>query len=96
MPIRQVDLTERSDQFINAGVDSGRFHTASEAVEEALGLLEAGDEEKKLAWLRSAAQESFASMERGEGTRCKSIEDVAAFLDQLAEEAAADVQRDRL
>ncbi len=96
MPVRQVNLTEHSEQFIDAGVSSGRFHNASDAVGEALDLLEAREDEAKLAWLRCAAQEGFASMDRGEGICCESVEDVTAFLDQLAEEAAVEAQRDKI
>ncbi len=40
MPTRNVNLTPHFDQFIDAGISSGRFSNASELVREGLRLLE--------------------------------------------------------
>ena len=40
MPTRNVNLTDRFDRFIEVGVASGRFSSASEMVREGLRLLE--------------------------------------------------------
>jgi len=59
MPTRSVHLTEHFDQFIESGIDSGRFSDANEIVREGLRLLEEReqDERIKLEWLRAAAKE---------------------------------------
>lgn len=70
MPTRNVHLTDHFDNFIEAGVQSGRFSNASEVVREGLRLLEQRQEEEKakLAWLRGAIQEGADAAERGEYT----------------------------
>ena len=69
MPMRNVDLNAHFHQFIESGVSSGRFSDASEVVHEGLRLLEQreAEDQARLEWLRSAARDSFAAIERGEG-----------------------------
>ncbi len=88
MPTRNVHLTEHFDSFIDTGVRSGRFSNASEVVREGLRLLEQREAEDraKLAWLRSAAEESFAAIKRGEGTAFDSAGALAGFIDQMGDE----------
>ncbi len=78
MSARNVVLTEHLDRFIDEGVDSGRFRDASDAVQEALVLLEQreNNEDEKLTWLRDVAQKAFAALDRGEGIPLNSKEDV--------------------
>ena len=59
MPKRNIELTDDLDRFIEAGIASGRFGDASEAVQEALRLLEEREQEdeSKLEWLRAAVNE---------------------------------------
>jgi antitoxin ParD1/3/4 len=68
MPSRNVNLTDRFDQFIEVNVRSGRFSNASEMVREGLRLLEQREkeDEAKLEWLRAAAREGFDSIDRGD------------------------------
>jgi len=63
------------------------FSNASEVVREGLRLLEQRDAEDraKLTWLRSAAKDSFASIDRGEGRKFHSMDDLAAFINQTGE-----------
>ncbi len=84
MPTRNVNLTEHFDTFIDSRVGSGQFSNASEVVREGLRLLEQRDAEDqaKLMWLRSAATESFAAIDRGEGKTFHSLDDLANFIDQ--------------
>ena len=81
MPTRNVNLTEHFDRFIETGITSGRFSNASEVVHEGLRPLEQRDAEEraKLTWLRSAAKDSFASIDRGEGRKFHSMDDLAEF-----------------
>jgi antitoxin ParD1/3/4 len=69
LPTRSVDLTEELDRFVEAGIASGRFGSASEAVREGLRLLEQREEEDraKLEWLGKAAKEGFNAIDRSEG-----------------------------
>jgi antitoxin ParD1/3/4 len=58
MPTRNVNLTDHFDRFIEAGITSGRFGNASEAVRDGLPLLEQRESEDKakLRWLRAAVK----------------------------------------
>jgi antitoxin ParD1/3/4 len=95
MPTRNVNLTDHFDSFIENGINSGRFSNASEIVREGLRLLEQREAEDraKVEWLRSAARESFAAIDRGEGTEFQSIDDLAAWVDQAGEDLAAEPGR---
>jgi antitoxin ParD1/3/4 len=86
MPTRNVNLTDHFDHFIDSRIGSGHFSNASEVVREGLRLLEQRDAEDraKLAWLRSAAEDSFAAIDRGEGTKFHSLDDLAALIDQTS------------
>jgi antitoxin ParD1/3/4 len=92
MPTRNVNLTDHLDSFIESGVSSGRFSNASEVVREGLRLLEQRESEDcaRLEWLRSAAQDSFASIDRGEALAFDSVDDLALFIEQIGDEVAAE------
>ena len=96
MPTRNVNLTAHFDQFIETGITSGRFSSASEVVREALRLLEQREAEDKarLEWLRNAAQESFAALDRGESIAFDSVDDLAAYIEKTDEALAAGTARD--
>ena len=95
MPTRNVNLTDHLDGFVDDGINSGRFSNASEVVREGLRLLEQREAEDraKLEWLRSAAQDSFAAIDRGEGIEFHSAEDLAAFIERLSETLAVERRR---
>jgi antitoxin ParD1/3/4 len=95
MPTRNVNLTDHFDSFIDTGINSGRFSNASEVVREGLRLLEQreAEDQAKLKWLRSAAQDSFAALDRGEGIEFHSMDDLAAFIDQTGEGLATEHRR---
>ncbi len=67
MPICNVVLTERQEEFIAALVETGRYQNASEALREGLRMLEQREAEDaaKLAALRGAAQTGLADFEAG-------------------------------
>lgn len=92
MPTRSVTLTDRFDLFIDNGVSSGRFSDASEVVQEGLRLLELREAEDraKLEWLRGAARDGFAAIDRGEGIAFHSMDDLAAFIDETSAQLEAE------
>jgi antitoxin ParD1/3/4 len=97
MPTRHVNLTDHFDHFIEAGITSGRYSDASEVVREGLRLLEQREQEDraKLEWLRQAAKEGFDQIDRGEGMEFHSMDDLDAHIDQLGEEASAELAVER-
>ena len=60
-----VSLTPELERLVNEKVESGLYHTASEVVQEALGLLKERDHAREQ--LRAAVQEGFDQLSRGEG-----------------------------
>jgi antitoxin ParD1/3/4 len=61
-------------------------------VREALRLLERREreEEAKLVWLRTVATEAFSSLDRGEGRRFESVDELDAYIMEISEEAFAE------
>jgi antitoxin ParD1/3/4 len=64
-----VSLTPELEQLIHERVKTGRYHSASEVVREALRLLEDRDELRRLrlADLRQKVATGLESLDRGEG-----------------------------
>ena len=93
MPTRNVNLTEHYDKFITAGIEAGRYGNASEAVRAALRLLERQEQEDqaKIEWLRTAAQDAFAQLDRGEGISFGSMDDLDAYIQQIGEDVSAEI-----
>jgi antitoxin ParD1/3/4 len=67
MPTRNVVLTERQENLIDALVQSGRYQNASEVLREGLRLVENNEVEAatKLEALRTAVQVGVADFEQG-------------------------------
>jgi antitoxin ParD1/3/4 len=63
-----VSLTPELEKLVQAKIESGRYSSASEVVEEALRLLEQReiDREIDLQALRARMDEGLASLDRGE------------------------------
>lgn len=78
-----VHLTPELEGFARSCVTSGRYNNVSEVVRAGLRLLQ-DNEERRAALLRSL-DEARAAADRGE---VYTIEEVAAELDQIIEEAA--------
>lgn len=79
--MRNVNLTDHFDHFIDTGIRSGRFSNASEVVREGLLLLEqreldVQDDEAKIEWLRGAAKEGFDDIELGNFVTCNSDQEI--------------------
>jgi antitoxin ParD1/3/4 len=83
MPTRNVNLTEHFERFIEAGIASGCFSDASEAVSEGLRLLELREQEDKakIEWLRAAAKEGFDAADRGDYVALRSEEEIDEFIE---------------
>lgn len=64
-----VSLTPELERLIHDRVESGRYHSASEVVREALRLLEERDELRRhrLADVRNQVAAGLASLDRGQG-----------------------------
>jgi len=63
-----VALTPELEKLVQAKIESGRFHSASEVVEEALRLLEQREKDREidLKVLRARMDNALAEADRGE------------------------------
>jgi antitoxin ParD1/3/4 len=97
VPTRNVNLTEHLDQFIDAGITSGRFSNASEVVREGLRLLEQREQEDKakIEWLRAAAKEGFDAIDRGDFIALNSMEEIEDFVREIGDEVSAELAAER-
>jgi antitoxin ParD1/3/4 len=88
MPTRNINLTDHLDRFIDAKVTSGRYGSASEVVREGLRILEHREREErtKLKWLRRAVQQGLDEIDRGQGIKFPSIDELEEHIDQLGKE----------
>ncbi len=82
MPTRNVHLTKHLDSLIANGIESGQFSNASEVVREGLRLLEQRqrEDQTKIEWLRSAAQEGIDAIERGDYTTLRSRDEISSLV----------------
>jgi len=98
MPTRNVNLTEHYDTFIDASIAEGRFANASEAVRAGLSLLErqAAEDKAKLEWLRTAAKDAFGQLDRGEGISFESMDELAAYVEQIGADVSAEIAAERV
>ena len=87
MSTRNVTLPDHLDHYIDEGIASGRFPDASDAVREALSLMEES-EQAKVEWMRSAVQEGIDAIERGDYVTLTSGEEIDEFIDQLRREVS--------
>jgi antitoxin ParD1/3/4 len=74
-----VSLPPELEKLVQAKVESGRYNSASEVVEEALHLLEQRDADLKE--FRARVDEGLASLDRGEGVDGEVF--MHAMLDEL-------------
>lgn len=94
MPTRNINLTDRYDQFVNELVTSGRFSNASEVMRAGLLLLEgqAREENEKLTLLRSLASEAFSELDQGQGIVMDGEQELATFIGQIGLRVADDAE----
>src|SRR3974377_395151 len=87
MAMRNVVLTKRQADLIEALVESGRYQNASEVLRDGLRPVEQREAEDagKLKALREAARVGAEALERGEFEEFESIEDLQAYLNDLSE-----------
>jgi antitoxin ParD1/3/4 len=91
MPTRNVVLTPRHEQIIEALVASGRYQNASEVLREGLRLVEEREarEATKLAKLRDAIGQGEADLEEGRYQEFASPDALARYLRELSERVIA-------
>ena len=96
MATRNVVLTHRQDELIDALVEGGRYQNASEVLREGLGLLEQREAEDaaKIAALRKAAEDGMASIAAGRFGRFDDPADLDRHLSALAKRAINAAKRD--
>lgn len=87
MPTRNVVLTDRQDELIDALVETGRYQNASEVLREGLRLIEQREAEDaaKLAALREAARIGMADFDAG---RSRTFADAGEMRKHLRARAA--------
>ncbi len=97
MPTRNVVLTEHQERLIENLVESGRYQNASEILREGLRLVEQREAEDrtKLKILRKAARAGFLALDRGEFKEFDSVDDLQAYLHEVARRAAQAALLDR-
>jgi Arc/MetJ-type ribon-helix-helix transcriptional regulator len=79
----EVHLTPDQEAFIRQAIETGRLHRKEDAVQEAMSLWE--ERERRRLEILVAADQAEASLERGEGRRITSHEEVTQL--------AADIKR---
>lgn len=87
-----ISLTPELEQLVKDKVSSGRYHSVSEVMGEALRLLDERDRdrEQRLAELKAKIQEGLQELERGEGI---DGEEVFAELEEDIRRAEAQMQQ---
>ncbi|MBN4002404.1 type II toxin-antitoxin system ParD family antitoxin [Nostoc sp. LPT] len=87
-----VSLTPELEQLVKDKVNSGRYHSVSEVMGEALRLLDERDrlQEKRLAELKAKIQEGIEASERGEVVEG---EEVFAEIEEDIRRAEAQMQQ---
>ena len=95
MPTRNVNLTDHFDKFITRVVASGEYSNASEVVRDGLRLVEERKKEQraKLQWLRNAANEGAADIERGDFVDLDSDAAIDGLFDKLEKQVVAGGRR---
>jgi len=84
MPTRNISLTPEQDAFIDKAVKSGEYQNASEAVRDALRVLQQRRQEDalKLKALRAHVKAGVEALERGEFTELADA-DLDSYFDSL-------------
>lgn len=76
-----VRLTPDQEAFVRQAIESGRLHSAEDAVEEALSLWE--ERERTRAEILASVDTAEASLERGEGRVIAAQQDARALADEV-------------
>ena len=85
MPTRNVNLTDRFDDFIADEIASGRYRNASEVMRAGLRLLQeqSSADTHKLEMLRRLATVGLDQLEQGRGIEFSSSADLAVHIASL-------------
>jgi antitoxin ParD1/3/4 len=90
MPTRNISLTAEQDAFVQKVVDAGEYQNASEAVRDALRVLQQRRREDglKLKALRAQVKAGTDALERGDFAEIEDA-DLERYLERLATTPAA-------
>jgi antitoxin ParD1/3/4 len=90
MPTRNISLTAEQDAFVQEVVEAGEYQNASEAVRDALRVLQQKRKEDnlRLKTLRAQLKLGIDAIARGDFSEVDSV-DLEAFLERLASPATA-------
>ena len=96
MPTRNVVLTARHEDIIEALVGSGRYQNASEVLREGLRLVEQKEAEDaaKLQALREAARIGFADFEQGRYREFDDPDELSRYLQSIVQEAISSADQE--
>lgn len=85
MPTRNISLTREQDDFVAKVVDSGEYQNASEAIRDALRVLQQHRKEAALTLklLRAQLAAGIAALDRGDFVEVDEPE-LASYIDGLA------------
>lgn len=85
MPTRNINLTPEQDAFVDSVIKAGDYQNASEAIRDALRVLQQRRREDalRLKVLRAQLQAGVDALERGDYTEVDDA-DLDGFLDSLA------------
>jgi|KBSSwiStaDraftv2_1062776.scaffolds.fasta_scaffold68665_4 antitoxin ParD1/3/4 len=86
MPTRNINLTAEQDAFVERMVKTGKYQNASEAMRDAVRVLQQRwkEDDLKLSLLRKQLKAGLDALDRGEFTELADAE-LDAALDRLAE-----------
>ena len=89
MPTRNISLTAAQDAFVQEIVEAGEYQNASEAIRDALRVLQQRRKEDslRLKALRAQIKAGADALERGEFTEVDDA-DLEAYLERLMTSAA--------
>ncbi|MCD0419096.1 type II toxin-antitoxin system ParD family antitoxin [Rubrivivax sp. JA1024] len=87
MPTRNVVLTDRQEELLDALVKSGRYQNASEVLRDGLRLVEQREAEdaSRLEALRAAARSGVVALDRGEFKEFADIGELQTYLSELSD-----------
>ena len=90
MPTRNINLTDRYDQFVEEQVEAGKYKNASEVLRAGLRLLEqqSQTEEQKLTLLKKLAADGFEALDQGQGLSLSGDKRLADAVGRIGRKAA--------
>ena len=93
MPTRNISLTAEQDAFVQDVVEAGEYQNASEAVRDALRVLQQRRKEDRLRLkaLRTQIRVGIEALDRGNSVEIEDA-DLEAYLDRLTRPAAKRVR----